>query len=584
MPKRTQILLVSLLSVLLLGPALVGQEPPVAEEPAEGVQDDVADEAPAETVFDTVEVQVVNLSVYVTDGQGEPVTGLERDDFELFVDGRRVPISNFYAATAEEGGGARGGSRWEGGAPEEIGPEPAPPEGLEAAPEPEELNLVFYIDNFNLRPPDRNRVLTVLERFVNRAAPPGARMMLVTYDHSLNVRQDLTTDRYAILDAAREVRGLSGLAPGTDLRRRRAIDEIEQADTESRAMLAAESFADERRVELSLPMEALAGLMEPLGGLPGRTVVVHVSNGLPNRIAEELFYLVDVRFPRSGARLRAYLYDMDSVYRRIVNAANAAGVSFYTLDAGGLMAFDSLTAAEPGSVFGGSFVIADSIRRSNLQVPLERIAEETGGVAVVNSNDLERFFERLATDATTYYSLGYQAAPGGDERYRRVRVEVDRPGVRVRHRHGFRVRSAETRLREGVLAALTLGSTGGRFPGPVTVGRPAPQGEGVYRVPMSVKIPLESVTLVPGESVWAGRLRLAVQARDEQGDLSPPTIGEVLDIRIPTEQIETARGQHVTWTVELLMRPGAHELAVGLADLVADRIDYTLGRVDVGPS
>lgn len=598
MLKRTLVVSVSLVANLLLAPALAAQEPPSPEETAAEALEQAAEAAPGaaaeetsseevtETVYDTVDVQVVNLTVHVTDGKGRPVTGLTKDDFRLFVDGRPVPIANFYAATAETAGDARTAGRWEAGAPEEARPEPAAPEGdtRELPGSPDRVNLVFYIDNFNLRPPDRNRVLTALERFVRQEVPPGIRMMLVTYDHSLHVRQDLTTDEEAILDAAFEVRGLSGLAPGTDHRRRRAIDEIEKADSESEALMAVEAYADERRVELTLPMRALADFMEPLGGLPGRTVVVHVSNGLPNRIADELFFLADVRYPRAGARLRGFLYDMGSVYKKIVNAANTAGVSFYTLDAGGLTSFDSLSAAEPGSVFGGSFVVADSIRRSNLQVPLERIAEETGGASVINSNNLELFFDTVATDVTSYYSLGYQAAPGADQRFRTVRVEVDRPGVRVRHRHGFRVRSVEERLRDGVLAALTVGASSDRFPGPVSVGRAAPQGDGYYRVPLSVKIPLESVTLVPGETAWVGRLRLAVQARDQEGGLSSTTLGEALDVRIPAEEVETALGQHITWSVDLLMRPGAHELAVGFADLVADRIDFTLGRVDVGAS
>lgn len=542
------------------------------------------DDEPTETVFESIDVQVVNLDVFVTDDDGDPVTGLEREDFRLFVDGRAVPVSNFYAAATA--------SERDGGDPPAAPPEPAPrpePPPEEPAEEPaeetrrpdQELHLVFFIDNSNLRAPDRNRVLTALERFVSTAVPDGARMMLVTYDHSLHVRQEFTTDPGVLIDAARDVRGLTGLAATLDTRRRRAVDEIEKASSEGRALIAAESYADERRLELDRPLDAMTELMEPLGGLPGRKALVHVSNGLPNRIGEELFFLVGERFPRSGAKLRSFLYDMGSTYDRIVRAANTSGVTFYTLDAAGLTSFDSLSAAEPGSVFGGSFAIADSIRRSNLQVPLTKLAEETGGVSVLNSNDLERFFDRVAADASAYYSLGYQAAPGTYGRYRKVRVEVDRPGVRVRHRYGFRVRSIERRLQEGVLAALTLGRSGGEFPGAVSAGEPVRHSDGVYRVPLEVRIPLERITLVPGESSWVGRLRLAVQARDSRGDLSPPTIGEPLDVRIPAAEVESALGQHITWTVDLLMEPGPHELAVGLADLVADDLQVTLGNVSI---
>ena len=49
------------------------------------------------TFVDTVEVRVVNVDVIVVDADGARVTGLERGDFELLVDGRPVELSNFAA-------------------------------------------------------------------------------------------------------------------------------------------------------------------------------------------------------------------------------------------------------------------------------------------------------------------------------------------------------------------------------------------------------------------------------------------------------------------------------------------------------
>ena len=55
-----------------------------------------ATQADTPTFGEAVEVNVVNLSVYVTRG-GEPVTDLSREDFEIIEDGERVPLTNFYA-------------------------------------------------------------------------------------------------------------------------------------------------------------------------------------------------------------------------------------------------------------------------------------------------------------------------------------------------------------------------------------------------------------------------------------------------------------------------------------------------------
>lgn len=560
---------------LLAAPAAHAQEAP-QNAPAEAPQA----AAPVETVFDSVQVHVVNLDVYVTDRSGKPISGLTRDDFELIVDRREVPITNFLAVTGDvDDAVAVSGTGSEEAAPASPAPAAAPAPALA-----QDLHLVFYIDNFNLRPADRNRALNALQRFVSFEIPEGAQMMLVTYDHGLNVRQPFTTDRRAIVEAATETEGLGALAVGTDADRRLALDEIDAAKDEFQAINAAVSFAEARKVELERPLQALRGLMEPLAGLPGRKVLIYVSNGLPHRVGEDLFFLVDERFPRAGARMRSFQYETVDAQTRLGVAANAAGVTIYALDATGLASFDSLSAAEGGSAKGGSFVVADTVRRANLQIPLERMASDTGGAALTNSNNLDLFFERLAQDASTYYSLGYHAAPGSEGRYLPVEVRVKHRGAQVRTRTGIRVRSARQRLEQGVMSALSLGHQAGAFPAELSFGASTPRDNGLYAVPLSVRIPLADVTLVPGPQEWVGRLRLAVQARDSQGELSPLNSGEPLELRIPAGEVELARRQHITWSVELLMQRGRHELAVGLADLLSDQFEIGLGTVDVPSS
>jgi VWFA-related protein len=560
-------LLASLATAVLLAAPVGAQEPPPAGE------------APLDTFLDTVRVHVVNLEVFVTDRAGKAIGGLAEEDFELIVDGRAVPITNFEAVSVAPGGAVpppRAGVA--GTEPPTAGARPP------AAPPHQDLHLVFYIDNFNLRPVDRNLALRALQRFVTLNVPAGARMMLVTYDHGLNVRQPFTTDGRAIVDAADEAAKLAGQAIGNDADRRQAIDEIEDANDELYAVQAAVSYAEARKVELQRPLRALRDLMEPLGGLPGRKAVIYVSNGLPHRIGEDLFFLVEERFPRSQARMRSFLYETVDEQVRLTTAANSSGVTLYSLDATGLGSFESLSAAEGGSVEGGSFVVADTVRRANLQIPLKRMADDTGGTALTNSNNLDLFFDRLAQDVQTYYSLGYHAAPGSEGRYLPVEVRVKRKGAQVRTRRGFRVRSAEQRLEHGVMAALTLGRADDDFPARIVFGASVPKENGLYGVPLSIEIPLDRVTLVPGEREWVGRLRLAVQARDGRGDLSALNSGQSIDLRIPAADIENARRQHVTWSVELLMERGRHHLAVGLADLFSDQFEIGIGTVEVPTS
>ncbi len=556
------------LASLILAPTAARAQQAPPQEPAG---------EPEQQFFEAIRVNVVNIDVFVEDRQGNPVTGLTRDDFELRVDGRAVPISNFYAAT-EERLLARPERR---PAAEPPVPAPEPPPPATEQPPDQRLQLVLYIDNFNLRPPDRNRVLRALQRFVTAEVPAGTQMMLVTYDHSLNVRQPFTTDALLILDAAAEAEKLSGLAVSRDADRRIALGEIDAADEEFEALATAAAYADARQTELALPLEALTRLMEPLGGLPGRKALVHVSSGLPKRVGEDLFVYIETRFKRSRARMHAFGYDLTPKYEELTRAANTAGVTLYTLDAGGLSSFDSLSAEEGGSKHGGSFVEVDSVNRANLQAPLHQLADATGGRALTNTNNLDLMFGQLRQDLTTYYSLGYEASPADEQRFRRLEVEVKRPGVRVRHRNGFRTLSQERRLEQGVLAALALGQEGNRFGVRPVVGRAVPTDGGGYRVPLDIEIPLAAVTLVPDGERWLGRLKLAVQAMDEQGRTSPLVRSEPLELRIPDADHAAALEQHVTWSAELVMRPGRQRLAIGLADLLSGELGISLGALEV---
>src|SRR5262245_39562309 len=153
--------------------------------------------------FESVNVNVVNVDVYVTDKSGKRIQGLTKDDFEIWENGKKVPVTNFYAV---EGGKAR-----------MIGDEPvpavaqpapgAPPGTAKPAPLPEDqrLRLVVYIDNFNLHPFNRNRVMRELRAFLGHKLNRDDQVMLVTYDRELHVRRTFTSDPGLVNDALVEL-------------------------------------------------------------------------------------------------------------------------------------------------------------------------------------------------------------------------------------------------------------------------------------------------------------------------------------------------------------------------------------------
>jgi len=122
----------------------------------------------ASLFFDAVDVFVVNVEVIVTDSDGQPITGLSREDFEVFEDGELVDVANFFAVEGRQAllpGEDRG-----------LAPELAP------TPETQRLNLVVFVDNLNMRPENRNLIFGKLREHLEQGLDARDRVMLVSID------------------------------------------------------------------------------------------------------------------------------------------------------------------------------------------------------------------------------------------------------------------------------------------------------------------------------------------------------------------------------------------------------------------
>ena len=126
-------------------------------------------------------------------------------------------------------------------------------------------------------------------------------------------------------------------------------------------------------------------------------------------------------------------------YLDLMEIANANNVSFYPVDARGLAAFDRDLNENP--VLGP----ADEIRLVRSRVEsLRTLADNTDGLAVVDTNDLDKGFQRIVDDMTSYYLLGYYSTNTKlDGKVRKIKVRVKRNGVDVRARRSYRAATEE---------------------------------------------------------------------------------------------------------------------------------------------
>ena len=139
-------------------------------------------------------------------------------------------------------------------------------------------------------------------------------------------------------------------------------------------------------------------------------------------------------------------------FRDLFEKANRGNVSFYTVYPRGLAAFDYPIGprrpppmAGPGERRGNHDTpTTDSASLTARHNSLRELADNTDGLAVVNTNAIEKAMQRIVSDLTSYYLVGYYSSNTKlDGKFREITVRVKRPGVRVRARRGYRGTTAE---------------------------------------------------------------------------------------------------------------------------------------------
>src|SRR6266545_4474848 len=285
---------------------LLAALPSAAQTPPEDTRSE-------ETFFESIDVQVVNVEVFVTDRQGHRVSGLTRDDFEVLENGQPVEVTNFYAVNSEAPAG-----------------EPAAPEGNVTAaavpakeapgelPAEQRLHLAIVIDDLTLSPQNRNRLLQSIERDVlPRLRPDDFAMVAAIDGGSLRILQGLTARPDQIRTALDEAAKNAPQGTARRMEKRELLNRIES-------------------VGLGDPQDPGARLNQ------GMVEAVYLGGGLSVRPGEALFQAWQEKFG-TAARARGLDYDtsvfdgrrddLSHDFQDLVEHANANRVTFYTVGA-----------------------------------------------------------------------------------------------------------------------------------------------------------------------------------------------------------------------------------------------------------
>jgi VWFA-related protein len=418
-----------------------------------------------------ITTNLVQVDAVVTDKSGKPVPDLKPEDFEILEDGRAQPITNFSYVEL---------------APPVAAPRPSPSSADKTAPplppthlRPEQVRRTFalVVDDLTLSFESTFFVREALKKFVDRQMQPGDLVAIIRTGGGIGALQQFTSDKrqlYAAIERVRwNMQGLGNVGAFASIRRDNSVTDrtednkdlgpqgvaqntsamLDKADKDRNLRLDTDDFREE--IFSVGTLGALNYVVRGLRDLPGRKSVLLISDGL--RIFSR-------NNPGASSRVEIAL-------RRLIDLANRASVVISTMDARGLEVPDMLAASDNTFDMSTEQIEAQLNSRRNdfidSQSGLIYLAQQTGGIAVRNNNDLNKGIQRVLDNQKGYYLIGYRPDKStfdpatGRRLFHKLTIKTKRPGLNVRYRTGFygitdeQAKPVRRTLGEQMLGALT---------------------------------------------------------------------------------------------------------------------------------
>jgi VWFA-related protein len=544
-----------LIATLLTGLVIV-----FAQQTAPTPSNQNAPNVPQSGVKFQTNVQLVVMDVAAKDKSGKPMEGLTAQDFTITEDGKPQEIKIFKFQRLEE----------EVLAEPRLTPRPqpqaAPAEPAVAAPGPAVKSLtanqiaaakpgevkyqnrrllVMFFDQSAMPTADQIRAQTAALKFLKTQMTAADMMAIMTFKNELKLVTDFTDDRDALTKAIQNLM----MGEGSDMAAATGTGSDTDEDTGD-AYTADDTeftiFNTDRK------MVALETATKMLGSLSEKKALIYFSSGVQ----------------RTGS-------DNDAQLRSTINAAIRNNVSFYPIDARGLVASAPMgDATTRGS--GNQAMLSGSTARQRQgqfqgqQDTLSAMAEDTGGKALLDNNDLSMGIQLAQKDISSYYIIGYYSTNDKmDGKYRRIKLTAS-PALMARvskldYRSGyfagkeFRKFTSSDKERQ-LSEALMLGD-------PVTDLTIAMevnyfrQARDRYFVPVTIKVPGSEFELAKHGGAEATKIDWIGEVRDAKGQVQG-NVRDVSDIKLKGETVAQLARKSIAYNTGFTLAPGSYVLKV----------------------
>jgi VWFA-related protein len=418
MPNRR---LVALSAGLVLGALFWMPARPAAQQPAQpAAPAPAAGQQPPDF---RVAIDLVTTDVIVRDGRDQFVADLTKDEIEVYEDGI---LQEMASMTLVHGGRVLN---------LQAPPPPPPQEGIilpTARPRNDAAGRIFLIvvDDLHLDFRNTGRIRDLFKRIARQLVHEGDMFGIVSTGPS-SLAIDLTYDRKVLDEAIKRITG-NGLKPSDIIQGQDGAQG--PAEVRYRAQVAFSTVRD------------IVTQLERINSR--RKAVVWVSNGYDFNPFEKQRQGED---PIYGGRMGQTQEEGEQFNRQfnqgaqfadadlardmadLTRAANRANATFYTIDPRGLVAGQDLDETVDPSDF------QEYLRTT--QDSLRVLAQETGGIAIVNQNNFDKGLKRIDAETSDYYVVGYYSNnPDPMKRTRRIEVKVKRDGLNVWSRTSYTLR------------------------------------------------------------------------------------------------------------------------------------------------
>ncbi len=551
----------------------------------------------------------VLLDLVVRDKKGHIIKDLKPADIEVYEDNVRQDVTSFRLVSRERVAGETKGALKT--APKPSTPAPAGPR------EPfSNISLVAMVFD-HLSPDGRNLAHKAATSFVDESLQLDDLVSVCVIDKSLRVVQQYTNDAPLLKQAIDRATTMAVSTADSGSAERRPLEERSAGgdNTLSRATSAATgpgaegggigvAAADQALVSMQIraleTFEMLERNQHGQAQINGLLAIINSLRNVPGRKAILLF--------SEGLALPP---DVKIHFPAVINAANRANVSIYTVDAVGLrVASGSAEAAREINAMGsrrarqnasgledrsGRPMTMQLERNEDLmkldpQSGLGDLANGTGGFLIADTNDLSAGLRRIDEDLRTHYQLTYVPKNSNlDGRFRQISVKLGRGGLEVQTRKGYYALPSTGSLpvleyEAAALAAMGKTSQANAFPlRAMAFNFPQSQRPGLTAV--LAEVPANAFTYTPSadkKTYSTDYTIVALIRNDAQQVVSKLSRHYTLTGAI--EQMEAARRGDILFYKEERLPPGHYEMEIAAYDAPGNKVSIRNDSFDVSSS